>query len=157
MIDQVDTGRVLHSRPRARVQCVWGATSPPSKQSINRQDKTRLQNSPALSLSLFSTPPTGQIGVGTKNLGSHGSPGLNEPRFPPPRLNRFPLLTSRAPGELVIDLWAESAPIAAKNFVKLCKIKYYNGCLFYNVQQNLLAQTGDPTATGVLPGINIEA
>jgi len=27
-------------------------------------------------------------------------------------------------------------------------MKYYNGCLFYNVQQNYICQTGDPTGTG---------
>lgn len=31
---------------------------------------------------------------------------------------------------------------------RLCKIKYYNNCLFYNVQRNFLVQTGDPTNTG---------
>lgn len=31
---------------------------------------------------------------------------------------------------------------------RLCKIKYYNNCLFYNVQRNFIAQTGDPTNTG---------
>jgi peptidyl-prolyl cis-trans isomerase-like 4 len=51
-------------------------------------------------------------------------------------------------GELTIDLRVDEAPIACKNFLKLCKIKYYNNCLFYNVQQGLLAQTGDPTGTG---------
>ncbi|CAM9859520.1 unnamed protein product [Ascophyllum nodosum] len=51
-------------------------------------------------------------------------------------------------GDLVIDLFCKEAPLAAKNFIKLCKIKYYNGCLFYNVQQNFMIQTGDPTATG---------
>lgn len=33
-------------------------------------------------------------------------------------------------------------------FIRLCKIKYYNNCLFYNVQRNFIAQTGDPTNTG---------
>ncbi|CAM9607883.1 unnamed protein product, partial [Scytosiphon promiscuus] len=51
-------------------------------------------------------------------------------------------------GEVVVDLFCEEAPLAAKNFLKLCKIKYYNGCLFYNVQQNFMIQAGDPTATG---------
>lgn len=32
--------------------------------------------------------------------------------------------------------------------VALCRIKYYNNCLFHNVQRNFIAQTGDPTATG---------
>ncbi|GFR80562.1 peptidyl-prolyl cis-trans isomerase-like 4 [Elysia marginata] len=34
------------------------------------------------------------------------------------------------------------------NFLKLCKIKFYNFSLFHSVQSNLVAQTGDPTATG---------
>lgn len=51
-------------------------------------------------------------------------------------------------GELVIDLLIEECPITTKNFLKLCKMKYYNGCLFYNVQQNYICQTGDPTGTG---------
>lgn len=51
-------------------------------------------------------------------------------------------------GDLVIDLFLEECPIACKSFLKICKLKYYNGCLFYNVQPNLLVQTGDPTGTG---------
>jgi peptidyl-prolyl cis-trans isomerase-like 4 len=37
---------------------------------------------------------------------------------------------------------------ACLNFLKLCKIKYYNFCLFHSVQHNFLAQTGDPTGLG---------
>ena len=51
-------------------------------------------------------------------------------------------------GELVIDLFTDDCPLATKNFLKLCKIKYYNGCLLYNVQPNYICQTGDPTGTG---------
>jgi cyclophilin family peptidyl-prolyl cis-trans isomerase len=51
-------------------------------------------------------------------------------------------------GELTIDLFFEETPLAAKNFLKLCKLKYYNGCLFFNVQRDFIAQCGDPTATG---------
>ena len=29
-----------------------------------------------------------------------------------------------------------------------CRIKYYNNVLFHNVQQNFIAQSGDPTGTG---------
>lgn len=31
--------------------------------------------------------------------------------------------------------------------MKLCKIKYYNGCLFHTVLKDFTAQTGDPTGT----------
>ncbi|KAF9624092.1 hypothetical protein IFM89_007790 [Coptis chinensis] len=51
-------------------------------------------------------------------------------------------------GSIVIDLEPKLCPITTKNFLKLCKIKYYNGCLFHTVQNNFIAQTGDPTGTG---------
>jgi peptidyl-prolyl cis-trans isomerase-like 4 len=58
------------------------------------------------------------------------------------------VLLETSAGELVIDLFVEEAPLATKNFIKLCKIKYYHGCLFFNVQANYIAQVGDPTGTG---------
>ncbi|KAK6785746.1 hypothetical protein RDI58_019201 [Solanum bulbocastanum] len=51
-------------------------------------------------------------------------------------------------GEMVIDLFTDRCPLTCKNFLKLCKIKYYNGCLFHTVQKDFTAQTGDPTGTG---------
>lgn len=51
-------------------------------------------------------------------------------------------------GDIVIDLFTNERPRACLNFLKLCKIKYYNYCLFHSVQQNFLAQTGDPTGRG---------
>jgi peptidyl-prolyl cis-trans isomerase-like 4 len=58
------------------------------------------------------------------------------------------VLLETSAGELVIDLFVDETPIACKNFLKLCKTKYYNDCLFFNVQANYIAQTGDPTGTG---------
>uniref|UniRef100_A0A1B6LZ73 Peptidyl-prolyl cis-trans isomerase n=1 Tax=Graphocephala atropunctata TaxID=36148 RepID=A0A1B6LZ73_9HEMI len=51
-------------------------------------------------------------------------------------------------GDFTIDLFVDARPQACKNFLKLCKMKYYNFCLFHSVQPNFLAQTGDPTGTG---------
>ncbi|QCD85945.1 peptidyl-prolyl cis-trans isomerase-like 4 [Vigna unguiculata] len=51
-------------------------------------------------------------------------------------------------GDLVVDLHTNKCPLTCKNFLKLCKIKYYNGCLFHTVQKDFTAQTGDPTGTG---------
>ncbi|XP_010479950.1 PREDICTED: peptidyl-prolyl cis-trans isomerase CYP59 [Camelina sativa] len=51
-------------------------------------------------------------------------------------------------GDIVIDLYSNKCPLTCKNFLKLCKIKYYNGCLFHTVQKDFTAQTGDPTGTG---------
>ncbi|OQR85113.1 peptidyl-prolyl cis-trans isomerase [Thraustotheca clavata] len=51
-------------------------------------------------------------------------------------------------GEIVVDLRVKEAPRASLNFLKLCKLKYYNNVLFFNVQESLLVQTGDPTGHG---------
>lgn len=51
-------------------------------------------------------------------------------------------------GDMVIDLNVREAPRASENFVKLCKAKKYNNCLFYDVQRDYMVQTGDPTNTG---------
>ncbi|XP_075059351.1 peptidyl-prolyl cis-trans isomerase-like 4 [Mixophyes fleayi] len=51
-------------------------------------------------------------------------------------------------GDIVIDLYTEERPRACLNFLKLCKIKYYNYCLIHNVQRDFIIQTGDPLGTG---------
>ncbi|XP_059169872.1 peptidyl-prolyl cis-trans isomerase sig-7-like [Physella acuta] len=51
-------------------------------------------------------------------------------------------------GDMTVDLYTDERPRSCLNFLKLCKIKYYNFSLFHTVQQNLVAQAGDPTATG---------
>ncbi|XP_072551622.1 peptidyl-prolyl cis-trans isomerase-like 4 [Salminus brasiliensis] len=51
-------------------------------------------------------------------------------------------------GDIVVDLYTEERPKACLNFLKLCKIKFYNYCLFHNVQRDFIIQTGDPTGTG---------
>lgn len=51
-------------------------------------------------------------------------------------------------GDLTVDLYTDERPKCCENFLKLCKIKYYNWCLFHSVQRNLVAQTGDPSGSG---------
>ncbi|KAF9238800.1 cyclophilin-like domain-containing protein [Melanogaster broomeanus] len=51
-------------------------------------------------------------------------------------------------GDIVIDLETELCPKTCENFLKLCKVYYYNLNAFFNVSKDFLAQTGDPTATG---------
>ncbi|XP_063243158.1 peptidyl-prolyl cis-trans isomerase G [Bacillus rossius redtenbacheri] len=51
-------------------------------------------------------------------------------------------------GNMTVDLFVEERPNTCLNFLKLCKIKYYNFCLFHSVQHNFIAQTGDPSGTG---------
>ncbi|XP_053192776.1 peptidyl-prolyl cis-trans isomerase-like 4 [Scomber japonicus] len=51
-------------------------------------------------------------------------------------------------GDVVIDLFTDERPKTCLNFLKLCKIKYYNYSLVHNVQRDFIMQTGDPTGTG---------
>ncbi|KAG7460472.1 peptidyl-prolyl cis-trans isomerase-like 4 [Solea senegalensis] len=51
-------------------------------------------------------------------------------------------------GDIVIDLYTDERPKTSLNFLKLCKIKYYNYCLIHNVQRDFIVQSGDPTGTG---------
>ncbi|KAJ3214539.1 Peptidyl-prolyl cis-trans isomerase cyp6 [Dinochytrium kinnereticum] len=45
-------------------------------------------------------------------------------------------------GDIVIDLYVKKAPRACLNFLKLCKLKYYNFSLFHTITKNFTAQVG---------------
>ncbi|CRG91538.1 peptidyl-prolyl cis-trans isomerase-like 4 [Talaromyces islandicus] len=51
-------------------------------------------------------------------------------------------------GDLVIDLLVDASPKACENFLKLCKVKYYNFSPVHSVQKNFTFQTGDPIGPG---------
>ncbi|XP_069985913.1 peptidyl-prolyl cis-trans isomerase-like 4 isoform X2 [Penaeus vannamei] len=51
-------------------------------------------------------------------------------------------------GDITVDLFTEERPRTCLNFLKLCKMKYYNLHLIYSVERNFIAQTGDPSASG---------
>lgn len=50
-------------------------------------------------------------------------------------------------GDITVDLFINERPRACLNFLKLCKIKYYNYNLFHTIGRNFIAQTGDPTGS----------
>ncbi|XP_065177507.1 peptidyl-prolyl cis-trans isomerase-like 4 [Sycon ciliatum] len=58
------------------------------------------------------------------------------------------VLLETSVGDIVVDLMLEERPKACLNFLKLCKMKYYNYCLFHTVKANFVAQAGDPSNTG---------
>ena len=78
---------------------------------------------------------------------------------------RMSVLFETSLGDLVIDLEVEACPRTCENFLKLCKVYYYNLNAFFNgacyttlllhlshfistVSKDFIAQTGDPTALG---------
>jgi peptidyl-prolyl cis-trans isomerase-like 4 len=51
-------------------------------------------------------------------------------------------------GDIVIDLFTEECPKSTRNFLKLCKIKYYNNVIFHSIDKDFIAQSGDQSGTG---------
>ena len=51
-------------------------------------------------------------------------------------------------GDIVVDLFAASAPITVNNFVFLAREGYYDNTAFHRVIENFMVQGGDPTGTG---------
>jgi cyclophilin family peptidyl-prolyl cis-trans isomerase len=52
-------------------------------------------------------------------------------------------------GTMTIDLFEEQAPNTVNNFVFLSLNQYYDGVSFYRVLEDFMAQTGDPTGSGL--------
>lgn len=51
-------------------------------------------------------------------------------------------------GDFTIDLYTRDRPKCAFNFLKLCKIKYYNYNLIFEIKKNCAFRTGDPLNIG---------
>eukprot|EP00920_Eleutheroschizon_duboscqi_P002199 GHVT01005430.1.p1 GENE.GHVT01005430.1~~GHVT01005430.1.p1 ORF type:complete len:268 (-),score=17.84 GHVT01005430.1:208-1011(-) len=58
-------------------------------------------------------------------------------------------------GDIVIDLQTKTHPNSCTNFLKLCKIKYYNNTLIHSVDRDFVCKGGDPTNTGKAAGCSI--
>ncbi|KAJ8612423.1 hypothetical protein MRB53_037464 [Persea americana] len=72
-----------------------------------------------------------------------------------PELNRvlgkwlaMSVLLETSAGDITVDLFVKEAPKTCENFLKLCKIKYYNFSPVYNVHPNFSFQSGDPIGPG---------
>lgn len=71
---------------------------------------------------------------------------------PPPMVidpaKRYLATISTAKGDILVELFADKAPITVNNFVFLAREGYYDGVTFHRVIKGFMAQGGDPTGTG---------
>lgn len=51
-------------------------------------------------------------------------------------------------GKIVMELYADIAPVTVTNFVKLVQEKFYDGLTFHRVVEGFMVQTGDPKGNG---------
>jgi hypothetical protein len=52
-------------------------------------------------------------------------------------------------GDIVLELWPDRAPMAVNNFLFLARQGWYDGVPFHRVIPEFVAQTGDPSGTGL--------
>lgn len=58
-------------------------------------------------------------------------------------------VTMKKGGKFVIELYPDKAPITVNSFVFLAREQYFDGIMFHRVLEGLMAQSGDPTGTGL--------
>jgi len=51
-------------------------------------------------------------------------------------------------GDVVIDLYTDSAPVASENFINLAEAGFYDGVVFHRLVPGFMIQGGDPEGTG---------
>lgn len=73
-------------------------------------------------------------------------PGVPEMKIDTTKAYYATVVTNR--GTIVIQLYADVAPVTVNNFICLATNDYYDGVIFHRVIRDFMIQTGDPTGTG---------
>ena len=73
-------------------------------------------------------------------------PGVPEMKIDTTKAYFATVVTNR--GTIVIQLYADVAPVTVNNFVCLATNDYYDGVIFHRIIRDFMIQTGDPTGTG---------
>jgi cyclophilin family peptidyl-prolyl cis-trans isomerase len=63
-------------------------------------------------------------------------------------LKQYTATLKTVKGDIVIQLFADKAPLAVNSFIFLARQGWYDGVTFHIVVPGLMAQTGDPSGTG---------
>jgi cyclophilin family peptidyl-prolyl cis-trans isomerase/protein-disulfide isomerase len=64
-------------------------------------------------------------------------------------LRRYIASARTSKGTMLLELYAQQAPLAVNNFVFLARHGWYDGNTFFRVLPGQYVETGDPTATGL--------
>lgn len=88
-------------------------------------------------------------------MASKQYPSAPEMQIDPSKTYTAKFVTSE--GDMVIQLFADKAPITVNNFVFLAREGYYNDTIFHRVIADFMVQGGDPTGTGTgTPGYRFD-
>jgi cyclophilin family peptidyl-prolyl cis-trans isomerase len=89
------------------------------------------------------TEPLTEAGEPAEELTWDEPPGM---QIDPQAIYQATLKTEK--GDVVVELFAERAPVTVNNFVFLANAGYYDDTTFHRVIPGFMAQGGDPTGTG---------
>lgn len=98
-----------------------------------------------------STGDDSEKNAGKSNLNNQLSKMVNDT----PQENKTVVLKTNK-GDIVVELFNETMPITANNFLRLVEEGFYDGVIFHRVIEDFMIQGGDPTGTGTGgPGYSI--
>jgi len=69
-------------------------------------------------------------------------------KLPANELEKKQVRITTEKGDIVLELYPDTAPLAVSNFISLAKQGYYDGLIFHRVIKGFMIQGGDPTGTG---------
>jgi peptidyl-prolyl cis-trans isomerase B (cyclophilin B) len=102
---------------------------------------------------------TGGTTVSTPSSSAGGGGASSRPLGPPdatplakapdkPAGNGTTATLATAKGDIVIELYTLSAPVATQNFINLAEAGFYRNVVFHRIVPDFMIQGGDPTGTG---------
>jgi peptidyl-prolyl cis-trans isomerase B (cyclophilin B) len=87
------------------------------------------------------------VGGSSRNLGPPAATPLTNPPSQPSGDGTKVTIATQL-GNIVIEIYNRSAPVAAQNFVNLAKAGFYNGTTFHRLVPGFVIQGGDPNGDG---------
>jgi peptidyl-prolyl cis-trans isomerase B (cyclophilin B) len=105
---------------------------------------------PGFSLGPGASPTPSHRPVASRGAGPFASPAATPLASPPaePAGDGTTVTIATDFGDIVIEVYNESSPVAATNFVNLADAGYYNGLTFHRIVPGFVIQGGDPEGTG---------
>lgn len=76
------------------------------------------------------------------------SPGV----LPPEQIEGKHIRLSTTKGDIVFELYPDTAPLAVSNFVYLTQQGFYNNLMFHRREEGFVIQGGDPLSKNLQPG-----
>ncbi len=99
------------------------------------------------------SPTPTQNETSTSDEKTYMAPGI----LPEGEIQNKQIRIKTAKGDIVFELFSDTAPITVSNFVYLAREGYYNGLIFHRREEGFVIQGGDPLGNGRGgPGYTIE-